>query len=119
MSGAYACALVLADCECARRQVVTCRWLYDKGIDFTIVNEAGHTSVHKAAWKGHEECLQWMIEDEMGPKLGFQLHMRAADGRTPEEKARVNGHTATANWLLALAAQFPAQPLPAAVTCAE
>ena len=44
---------------------------------------------------------------------------RAADGRTPEEKARVNGHTATANWLLALAAQFPAQPLPAAVTCGE
>ena len=104
---------------CTLRQVVTCQWLYDKGIDFTIVNEAGHTSVHKAAWKGHQECLRWMIENETGPQLGFQLHMRSADGRTPEEKARVNGHPAVANWLLALAAKFPEQPTPVAVPGAE
>jgi ankyrin repeat protein len=87
--------------------VVTCKWIFDKGIDFTLINDAGHTSLHKAAWKGHEECLRWMIEDETGPKLAFQLHMRAADGRTAQEKARVNGHTATANWLLSLASKFP------------
>jgi hypothetical protein len=29
--------------------------------------------VHKAAWKGHEEALAWMIEDEEGPKLAYQV----------------------------------------------
>ena len=49
------------------------RWLLAKGIDFGLVNHAGHGAVHKAAWKGHEEALAWMIEDEEGPKLAYQV----------------------------------------------
>jgi ankyrin repeat protein len=91
----------------ASGNVATCQWLYDLGIDFTLVNDAGHTAVHKAAWKGHEDCLKWMLLHDRGPSLGYQLHMLAADGRSPQDKARVNGHIAVANWLQTLEARFP------------
>ena len=94
----------------ASGNVATCTWLLSQGIDFSLINDAGHTAVHKAAWKGHKTCLTWMILSEDGPGLGYQLHMLAADGRTPEDKARVNGHTAVANWLQSLQARFPSQP---------
>ena len=57
----------------AAGNVTTCQWLYELGIDFALVNDAGHTSVHKAAWKGHHECLKWMICDDKGPKLVLSL----------------------------------------------
>ena len=58
--------------------------------------------MHKAAWKGHKACLEWMLVDAEGPRLAYQLRMLAADDRTPADKARVNGHAAVATWLLAL-----------------
>jgi hypothetical protein len=84
-------------------------------VDFTLVNQAGHTAVHKAAWKGHSRCLEWMILDDNGPKLGYQMHMQSADGRRPVDKARVNGHGAVALWLEALQDRFEATP-PVATT---
>ena len=89
-------------------QVETCQWLLDRGIDFSLVNQAGHTAVHKAAWKGHSKCLEWMILSQLGPGLGYQIHMHAADGRRPVDKARVNGHAAVALWLESLESRFPA-----------
>jgi len=77
----------------------TCRWLYARGIDFNLVNQAGHAAVHKAAWRGHRDALKWMLEDPQGPDLRYQLEMPAADGRMPEEKAMVNGFSAIATWL--------------------
>ena len=96
--------------EAAPPQVETCQWLLDSGIDFTLVNQAGHTAVHKAAWKGHSECLEWMILADHGPRLGYQMHLRAADGRRPVDKARVNGHAAVALWLESLECHFHAPP---------
>ena len=93
-------------CGCSCAQVETCRWLLERGIDFTLVNQAGHTAVHKAAWKGHKACLEWMLVDAEGPHLAYQLRMLAADDRTPADKARVNGHAAVATWLLALETQL-------------
>lgn len=87
----------------------TCEWLFAQGVSFHLVNQAGHTSVHKAAWKGHREALEWMLRTEAGPCLRYQLAMPAADGRLPVDKAAVNGHGAIAAWLKTLRAQTEAE----------
>ena len=40
--------------------VAVLRWLYEQGLDFTVINDAGHGCVQKAAWRGHTEALQWL-----------------------------------------------------------
>ena len=91
----------------ASGKVETCAYLYALGIDFELVNLAGHTAVHKAAWKGHGKCLEWMIEMSHGPHLGYQLHLAALDGRRACDKARVNGHALVAARLEVLESLFP------------
>ena len=53
----------------AKGDVSVMRWLFDHGVDFTIVNEAQHDALNKAAWKGKSDALQWLMYDEDGPKL--------------------------------------------------
>ena len=55
------------------------RWLYEHGLDFSVINDAGHGCVQKAAWRGHKEALQWLLLDEEGPQLLWQLHPLVAD----------------------------------------
>eukprot|EP01043_Picozoa_sp_COSAG02_P041065 COSAG02_NODE_3376_length_6847_cov_2.337433_2_plen_1057_part_00 len=53
--------------------VAVLRWLNEHGLDFTVVNDAGHGCVQKAAWRGHEQALQWLMLDKDGPRLLWQL----------------------------------------------
>ena len=83
----------------AAGNVGTCKWLLAKGIDLSHVNTARHGAIVKAAWKGHDECLKWLLHDEAGPRLTWQLQMRDLDGRTVAELAAMNGQHRTAEWL--------------------
>jgi hypothetical protein len=64
------------------------RWLYEHGLDFTVINDAGHGCVQKAAWRGHEQALQWLMLEEDGPRLLWQLQ--------PLVKTNVDNGTAVA-----------------------
>ena len=83
----------------AAGNVATCRWLLSKGIDLGHVNTARHGAIVKAAWKGHKPCLEFLLHDEEGPKLTWQLAMRDLEGRTVAELVRLNGQEETAEWL--------------------
>lgn len=87
----------------ASGNVVTCQWLHSKGIDFTHVNQARHGAVNKAAWKGHNEALKWMLLDEAGPKLTEQLLLLDHEGLSVAQLARMGGHGEIADWLQSLA----------------
>ena len=96
----FGCAAV--QWAAAAGNVATCKWLLGKGIDLSHVNTARHGAIVKAAWKGHDDCLEWLLHDEEGPKLTWQLQMRDLDGRTVAELAAMNGQQRTAEWLRGL-----------------
>ena len=47
--------------------------------------------------EGHDDCLEWLLHDEEGPKLTWRLQMRDLDGRTVAELAAMNGQQRTAS----------------------
>ena len=54
--------------------VLVLKWLYEKGLDFNVVNDAGYGAVSKAAYHRHKEALEWLLVDKNGPQLIWQLH---------------------------------------------
>jgi len=93
----FGCAAV--QWAAASGNVGTCRWLYSKGIDFSHINHAGHGAVVKAAWKGHDDALRWLLIDPDGPTLTAQLHTSDLDCLSAAQLARNNGNESTADWL--------------------
>ena len=93
----FGCAAV--QWAAASGNVNTCRWLYSKGIDFSHINHAGHGAVVKAAWKGHDDALRWLLIDPDGPTLTAQLHTSDLDSLSAAQLARNNGNESTADWL--------------------
>ena len=53
----------------------------------------------KAAWKGHNDALRWLLIDPDGPTLTAQLHTSDLDCLSAAQLARNNGNEATAAWL--------------------
>ncbi|CAK0838293.1 unnamed protein product, partial [Prorocentrum cordatum] len=98
----FGCAAV--QWAAASGNIETCRWLHSKGLDFAHLNQARHGAVNKAAWKGHQDLLHWLLVDPGGPLLIPQLLMPDLDGRSVAELARMGGHAQVANWLEELAA---------------
>ncbi|KAK3265768.1 hypothetical protein CYMTET_25576 [Cymbomonas tetramitiformis] len=71
-------------------------WLYDLGLDMSLLNTNGHSCLHKAAVKGKEDVCKWLVET-VG--LGID-HMQAdGDGNTPAAMARLESHMELAAWL--------------------
>jgi FkbH-like protein len=93
----FGCAAV--QWAAAAGNVDTCRWLMAQGLDLGHVNAARHGAVSKAAWKGHDEALRWLLFAPDGPKLTCQLAIRDPEGRSVAQLARINGQHATADWL--------------------
>ena len=57
----------------------------------------------KAAWKGHDDALRWLLTDPEGPALTAQLHTLDLDSLSAAQLARNNGNESTADWLEGLA----------------
>ena len=49
-----------------------CRWLRERGLSFARKQVEGHSALHKAAMRGQEGVLRWMLE---------------SDGAVPESEA--------------------------------
>ena len=101
----FGCAAV--QWAAAAGSVDSCRWLQARGISLTHVNKSRHGAVQKAAWKGHDDCLRWLLLAADGPRLTQQILLRDLDGRTVPEQIRENGQERTAAWLEELAQRLP------------
>ena len=73
-----------------------CRFLVHHGLDATLCNNNGHSSLHKAAVKGQRKVCTWLIK-EIG--LSHQHMLADQDGNPPSEMARLEGHVELAQWL--------------------
>ena len=93
----FGCAAV--QWAAAAGNIDTCRWLMSKGLDLGHVNDARHGAVAKAAWKGHDTMLHWLLSAEDGPRLTSQLKIEDLEGRSVAELARMNGQHTTADLL--------------------
>ena len=71
------------------------------GLDFTILNENGHSALHKAAIKGNYNACVWLVKpnDLGGPGLGLEHMQPDSDGFTPALFASSNGHAELGKFL--------------------
>jgi hypothetical protein len=77
-----------------------CRWLSALGLDLTIVNNNGHSALHKAASKGQAYVCEWLLNEEC---LGLEALQPDSDGSTPGLMARLEGYSSLADALEAAA----------------
>ena len=78
-----------------------CRWLAALGLDVSLINNNGHSALHKAANKGQACTCAWLINEEC---LGSQHMQPDQDGNTPALMARLDGFCGLADALDAAAA---------------
>ena len=78
-------------------------WLHSAGADFTLVNDNGHSALHKAAQRGNASTCKWLVDmylhkSESGVD-GFLLIGPDAEGACPSDLCGMNGHENLAKWL--------------------
>jgi hypothetical protein len=73
-----------------------CRWLAACGLDISIINNNGHSALHKAASKGQSGVCAWLLNEEC---LGLKHLKPDGDGNTPGVMARLEGFAALADAL--------------------
>jgi Ankyrin repeats (3 copies) len=73
-----------------------CRWLAACGLDIAVINNNGHSALHKAASKGQSRVCEWLLNEEC---LSFKHLQPDGDGNTPGVMARLEGHIALADAL--------------------
>ena len=93
----FGCAAV--QWAAAAGSIATCKWLQGQGVSLGHVNDARHGAVEKAAYRGHDELLRWLLLAADGPLLLEQLALRDDEGRSVADLARLSGYEATARWL--------------------
>ena len=83
----------------ATGSIELCRWLADTaGVDFAMQNEQLHDGLAKAAWNGHRELCEWLLE-----RYPNTLHVSRCDraGLNIADIAKCNGHDELSSWLSA------------------
>jgi hypothetical protein len=85
---------------CAPEEV--CQFLHSNGVDFSIVNNQGHSFWHKAALRGSLALLHWCNQH-----CALPLSSRGQDigGHMPSELASLSGFPHVAEWLLTVESQ--------------
>lgn len=78
-------------------------WLHASGADFSLVNDNGHSALHKAAQRGNALACKWLVEkfliDTSKNFDGFLFIGPDAEGACPSDLCGMNGHEGLAEWL--------------------
>lgn len=78
-------------------------WLYKSGADFCLVNDNGHSALHKAAQRGNAPACKWLVDMFMHSSSidldGFLLIGPDIEGACPSDLCGMNGHKSLASWL--------------------
>jgi ankyrin repeat protein len=81
----------------------TLSWLYASGADFRLVNDNGHSALHKAAQRGNTSACKWLVDmflhEEQEDFDGFLLIGPDAEGACPSDLCGMNGHEILAEWI--------------------
>ena len=76
--------------------------MFGLGLDPLIRNTQGHSSVHKAAWRGQRDVCVWLRDGAGVAPSAFGVVDK--NGYAPADIARLAGHGAVQEWLVAAAA---------------
>ena len=68
-----------------------CQWLESVGLDVLELNNNGHSSVHKAAMKGKNDVVAWLLAH---PRLDAEHLQPDDDGYSPSVMAELQGFRA-------------------------
>ena len=68
--------------------------LVEHGMDLTARDEHGATILHFAAWNGHMNLVQALVEEHDVPVEAMDVY-----GRSAKDLAALDGHTAVAAYL--------------------
>ncbi|KAL7519941.1 hypothetical protein ACHAWX_004695 [Stephanocyclus meneghinianus] len=76
-------------------------WLFESNADFNLVNDNGHSALHKAAQRGNIPACKWLVDMFL---LNHNLHGFSfigpdSEGACPSDLCGMNGHESLAHWL--------------------
>lgn len=77
-------------------------WLHYSGADFSLVNDNGHSALHKSAQRGNVSACKWLVDMFLHQESGFDgclLIGPDAEGACPSDLCGMNGHENLAEWL--------------------
>lgn len=78
-------------------------WLLESGANFSLVNDNGHSALHKAAQRGNEPACKWLVDrfitDVKNELDGLPFIGPDTEGACPSDLCGMNGHESLSNWL--------------------
>lgn len=76
--------------------------MLDSGADFSLVNENGHSALHKAAQRGSTSGCKWLVDTFLikhNDVDGFAFIGPDAEGACPSDLCGMNGHDGLSQWI--------------------
>jgi hypothetical protein len=69
-------------------------WLFEVGLDFTLINSNGHGALHKAAQRGAKDIVLWLVNTILCNKSSIAWDMIKPDteGHCPSDLAQMEQH---------------------------
>jgi ankyrin repeat protein len=95
---AFGCNAVLWCAQGEGARLETLQWLKTIGCSMSLVNSNGHGALHKAAQRGRDDIVGWLVE-ELGDSIDFEWIGPDSDGYCPSDLAGVGGHVELARQL--------------------
>ena len=79
----------------------TLAWFSDIGLDMQIINSNGHGALHKAAQRGSENAVKWLVSNMLLHDENVAMVMLHPDneGHMPSDLCGMEGHECLALWL--------------------
>ncbi|KAL3788790.1 hypothetical protein HJC23_006243 [Cyclotella cryptica] len=76
-------------------------WLFESNADFSLVNDNGHSALHKAAQRGNIPACKWLVDKFLLNHNfdGILFIGPDAEGACPSDLSGMNGHESLAHWL--------------------
>ena len=72
----FGCNASMWACQSDGDNVDVCEYLRSLHVSFRLVNANGHSALHKAAQRGIERVINWMIENSRRLGLSYSLHCK-------------------------------------------
>ena len=69
-------------------------WLFEVGLDFTLINSNGHSALHKAAQRGSNEVVHWLVNTILCNKsrIAWDMIKPDTEGHCPSDLAQMEQH---------------------------
>jgi len=92
-TNSFGCNAVLWSSQGAgSREIMS--WLFEVGLDFTLINSNGHSALHKAAQRGSKDIVHWLANAILFNESSVAWDMLKPDeeGHCPSDLAQMEQH---------------------------